>query len=181
MAILVALIWLIWLFLSRPIPRYLLPAYPCMIATLLLAWEGSRWKLIQKTVQAILLLAMLYSLRGIPAIAAQLPNPFDYISGRLSREEILFRGLPHFQALEYLNSSVDPARGKVLLVAEARGYGCKVPYDLNSVYDHAILLELLGGEPDASRWASILRARGYTHLLYNQIELARYRAGLRSG
>jgi hypothetical protein len=176
MAALVALIWLIWLFLSRPIPRYLLPAYPCMIAVLLLAWEGSWWKLIQKTVQAILLLTMLYSLRGIPAIAAQLPNPFDYMTGRLSREEILFRGLPHFQALEYLNRSVDPARGKVLLVAEARGYGCKVPYDLNSVYDHAILLELLGGESDASRWANILRAQGYTHLLFNQIELARYRA-----
>ena len=63
----------------------------------------------------------------------------------------------------------------LLFVAEARGYGCEVPYDLNTVYDRAILLQVIGDTTSRHTWPRQLRAAGYTHLLYNPIELDRYR------
>ena len=61
-------------------------------------------------------------------------------------------------------------------MAEARGFGCEVPYELNTVFDRCLLLQIIGGEPDAARWPALLREAGYTHILYNSIELNRYRA-----
>ena len=167
--------YLIWIFLSRPLPRYLLPLYPMLVLLLVSSWRNRKGKGIEYLVWGLLGLLVVHNYMGLSLVADQLPSAPRYLLRQLSREEILFRSLPHFEAIEFLNRRLEKEPGKALFVAEARGYGCKIPYDLNSVYDHAILLKRVEEEMDSSKWSELLSKAGYTHLLYNAIELARYR------
>lgn len=167
--------WLVWIAFSRPLPRYLTPLYPAMAGVLMLAINRLSFPALSTLLKLLLGFLLLYNLTGYGILAATLPQSARYLTRQMTREEFLSGMLPHFEAIEFLNRQISRSGSKVLFVAEARGYGCEVPYDLNSVYDRAILLQIIADEPDVRRWGSLLQDAGYTHLLYNPIELHRYR------
>jgi len=166
--------WLIWITLSRPLPRYLVPLYPAIAALMMMALRRISRKDFRRAAYGAIVLVLLANGSSLAALMAQLPKAPRYLARQVSREELLFSGLPHFEAIEYLNRVLQSHEAKVLFVAEARGYGCKIPYALNSVYDRSILLQVIGDEPAVEKWPSRLRKAGYTHLLYNPLELQRY-------
>ncbi len=174
-ALVLLLGWMVWLFLSRPLARYLVPLYPPMAGLLLLTLGRIRRQVTVRVAWALLALLLVGNFLRLSVLPAQLPGAPRYLSRQVSRERFLFGPLPHFEAIEFLNQRLHSDAVRVLFVAEARGYGCKVPYDLNTVYDRAILLQVIGEEQRAELWPRLLRNAGYTHLLYNPIELRRYR------
>jgi hypothetical protein len=168
--------WLAWVTLSRPLPRYLVPLYPAMVGLFLLAFARIRWRAVVRIGTGLLAVLLVNHFLTFGEFIARLPSAPGYLSSHyLAPEGFLFRSLPHLEAINFLNRSVSRKQTRVLFVAEARGYGCKVPYDLNTVYDRAILLQVVGQDTRPERWPELLRQAGYTHLLFNPIELARYR------
>lgn len=175
-SIVILLGWLVWVTLSRPLPRYLVPLYPAMAGLFLLALDKVRRRALVRIGWALLGVILAHHFLSFGDFIARLPNAPRFVSSRHSVSEgFLFGSLPHLEAIDFLNRNLSRTNAKVLFVAEARGYGCEVPYELNSVYDRAILLQIIGSESRPERWAGLLREAGYTHLLYNPIELHRYR------
>jgi 4-amino-4-deoxy-L-arabinose transferase-like glycosyltransferase len=167
--------WLVWLTLSRPLPRYLIPVFPAVVLSLVLWGKSIRKPLVENLILIIGILILVYNFSTLGVIARQLKDAPKYLLRQVSREEVLFKGQPHWQAIEFLNRTLgDKEDVKVLFVAEARGYGVEVPYVLNSVYDRAVLLQVIGEGNDPGLWADRLLEAGYSHILYNPIELSRY-------
>lgn len=166
--------WLVWIALSRPLPRYLVPLYPAFFCLVMLAISRTKWRGIFPVASFVLILLLLFNLQNVGYLMGSVPQAIPYLTGQTTREELL-RGLPHFAAIDFLNGRLSRKNSCVLFVAEARGFGCEVPYDLNTVYDRSILLQVIGDTNSPATWARRLRDEGYTHILYNPIELRRYR------
>jgi hypothetical protein len=164
--------WLVWWTLSRPLPRYLVLLYPVMIVLIFDYLSGLRSRWPSRILWVLTAGWAFFCFIGLGALPAQMPGAIQYHSRSWSREEFLFRGLPHFEAIARVNM-LPRDSSRVLFVAEARGYGCKVPYTLSTVYDSSVLLRIIQGPPED--WPEQLRKAGFTHLLFNEIELNRWR------
>jgi hypothetical protein len=92
-------------------------------------------------------------------------QPFDYISGRATRDEYISRYRREFPAIQYANREV-PRNAKILfLFLGKRGYYCDREYIPDTVGQVRSLYKILQGAKDPQDIENRLRKKGITHLL----------------
>ena len=99
--------WLIWVTLSRPLARYLVPLYPAMAGLFLLAFDKVRWRPVVRIGWGLLAIVLVHHFLTFSDFVARLPNAPRYLTSHyLAPEGFVFRSLPHLEAIAFLNRSV---------------------------------------------------------------------------
>jgi hypothetical protein len=88
-------------------------------------------------------------------------EPFEFISGAVSRDDYLARHRPEYAAMSYINRHL-PQNAKVMLIfLGSRGYYCDREY----VYGDEALGSVFQGSDRAEEMLSRLKGMGITHML----------------
>lgn len=170
-----------WLFGTQGADRFLAPAFPAVAA--LVGWlvtnlaDGrARW-------MAGALLVLL-ALTGVWGTARDVAHNYPAAPRQIARGSWTadIETYAHLKGIEVINewSQVDPLM-KVLFVGEARQYGALPRVVAPTVFDQHPLLLLPGEGADGPAVAESLTRAGYTHILYNEMELARLKRYGRHG
>lgn len=113
-----------------------------------------------------LLMGLVHVQSVLPA-AQSLVNP-------AARQAIYRANVPSWEAFEYLNTKLDPARDKVLLIGETRAFWVNVPYIAPSAFNGPQLDAILGGDSNPDDWTKEFSRLRLTHLLLSNSEIERW-------
>jgi 4-amino-4-deoxy-L-arabinose transferase-like glycosyltransferase len=76
----------------------------------------------------------------------------------------------YFQGVEYINRNLPP-RSKILLVGEARTFGVEKEAITSSIFDTAIMAEIVKSSKNTSEIKRELKQKDISHLLLNEVRL----------
>ena len=164
-AIYVGIYFVIWITTSQVI-RFLLPvsAFAAILAAAVIERLPPLLRNFLKfgLVAGLVVLSVLHQIGTIQRIGA-----WDYVTGRQSAAELLQRANTNIQAIQYIQTSIDP-EDRVQFLWDGRGYYCDqrcIPDDEQST---AIRLSI--GAPAPEDLAHSLRTAGITHLLLSPFD-----------
>lgn len=161
-----------WFLLTHWQDRFLLPLLPAVIALATEAFYHAKPASLKRLAGASLIALLLINLWFGFAVLCH-GNAFEYLSGKTDLLPWRSRGLPHFQAMDFMNEFLDPQSDRVLFVGEARTHGNLIPVVASTVFDRSPFLEITQGHSTAENKAQALRNEGFTHILYNGYEIRR--------
>jgi hypothetical protein len=81
------------------------------------------------------------------------------------RTEIRQANIPSWQAFDFANEKLDPARHKILLIGEARAVWLRIPFIAPSGFNGRQLTDLFAENVGSDVWTQRLRQLGVTHIL----------------
>ena len=94
-------------------------------------------------------------------------RPFDYLSGKVSRDQYIERYRPEYPVMQFINKNL-PANAKVLFIFMGnRGYYCDRCYVFDMVRNKSMIANIIKNTHDPEALANILRKNGITHILTN--------------
>lgn len=153
--------------------RYLLPLLVLAAAGIGMAWEqllSAASDTLRRTAVAFIAFVLLWSIQGGLNEAA-----FTRIActfGRSDPRALLERYVTYWAAVPIVNEQL-PEDATVLLVGEPRSLGLDRNVIVEDPFRRPYLVEVAEQAPSAAAIADLLRARGITHLLYNEQEAGR--------
>jgi hypothetical protein len=118
----------------------------------------------------ILLIVNLVYLKGRMNII----KPFPYISGHETREAFLKRHLLHFNAVEYINSSLPDNAVVFTMFLGRRGYYFNRNYKNESSFGMNTLQHMINDSDDENKFVEYVRSMGATHILMRTDLVNRY-------
>ena len=92
--------------------------------------------------------------------------------GIVEDEEYLEKYYPLYPALSFLNE-LDPPPGKVLFLGEMKGFYSRFDREVPTFEVPNRLIEMIRKGAGGSRIAADLGSGGFTHILYNSLEMKR--------
>lgn len=165
-----------WLLLTNQVGRFLTPLFPLIGVPLgFLCFSGRRKIPIAELALLGLLVMTMQSLISM-AVTVQTLHGYDYLIGRISRDEFLERGLPHFVIIRQINELPPEQDPKILMVGEARPFGIRYPVEMSTVFNRCSLIRRLEKTGSGYGLRDALAAEGFTHVFHNEIEVARLTA-----
>ncbi len=161
-----------WLVTSQT-TRYALPL-AALLAALTAAGLGQFGRRPARLVVALLGVTVVHGLLGLRAFALGVLGLGPLWSGAVSpdawRHSVTMNDpIPAYRRCDALL----PPHARILLVGEARAWGCPRPHSVSSPYDEQLVAEVVESSPTAAAAAQRLRTAGFTHLLINWGEVAR--------
>ncbi|MEW6264421.1 MAG: glycosyltransferase family 39 protein [Thermodesulfobacteriota bacterium] len=169
---LLALYWVMVIFLTGPINRYLAPSLP--ILALLSVYGLERlWTLdLRKPFQPALRAGLVLTLAGQLAFNAawardfwKYLDPGPFLSGRETRDQYLTRTLDHYPAMKFINAHLPPKARILFLYAGERGYYCQRDYFYRTWHSGEAIRPILEKAASARAVVQGLKQLGATHLL----------------
>ncbi len=161
-----------WFLLTHWQDRFLLPLVPACVVLAMEAFHTTASLTLKSLVRICMTSLILINLWYAFAVLSQ-GNAFDYLTEKTDLHEWRARGLPHFQAIDFMNESLETGRHHVLFVGEARTYGNAVRVVASTVFDRSPFLETTQEYVTAHDKVQALRNAEFTHLLYNGYEIKR--------
>jgi len=164
-----------WFFLTHQ-TRFLMPTLP-VLALIAAAgvrwWEQAwlgRWRLAVQWALVLFVLASSWWAR--PIDRTRLARRWPFLAGQLTRDEFLRIQVPGYATFQYANAYL-PEHAKIwLALYESRGYYLDHEYMwANPISQRALRLEQVAS---ADQLAAELRARGFTHIVFNTSKLDSY-------
>lgn len=161
---------LFWGTLSRGEIRYILPVYPLLISSSLSnisSLMSTKGVSLLKPFFLIFLVIRIYSLILLN------PDIMEYAAGikNVSEKTASFAD-PYYRVIPYLNSHL-PKDSYVLMIGEARSYGCRFKTFTSTLFDKNIIEDAIYESKDTQEVISRLIKQGFTHILLNKSELSR--------
>lgn len=159
-----------WGLLSKGEIRYILPVYPLLISTAL----SSLSSLMNTPLSSVLkLFFMIFFLIRLYSLVLLNPDIAEYAAGikDVSAKTSSFSD-PYYRVIPYLNRHL-PDNANVLMIAEARSYGCKFKTFTSTLFDKNMIEKAVYESKSLSEIINRLKKQGYTHLLLNESELTR--------
>jgi hypothetical protein len=113
---------------------------------------------------------------GLAALQSIIPV-WQALTDADSRALFWRANVPSWQAFEFANAKLDPARDKILLIGESRGLWLEIPFIAPTAFNGAQLEEVFRAGAEPSAWLQRLRQLGITHLLISFREWERFQNG----
>jgi hypothetical protein len=165
---------LIATFLDQTRIRYILPVVPILsIMTVMGLISVFNWinsfTIDFKNIMAaaLLVIFMLFMSKNIFYIKNYYQNisPFNYISGKESRDDFISRHLGSYPAMNFINQNT-PDNAKIRLIMLAgRGYYLDRIYEDDSSMGMVFISSLVGASSDGRTFQNYIDSLDYTHLL----------------
>jgi hypothetical protein len=161
-------------FAGTSMVRFMLFALPALAA--LLASSVSRGVALRLAVAACALNG-LHSLRLWRSY-----ETWNVVLAGMPREEFLSRQrqvypTPPFPAIDYINKNAPPG-ARVLFIHEGRGYHCDRDFVAASPFAQNPIVPIAESSKNGGEIARRLHAEGFTHILFNRMEMQRLQRGL---
>jgi hypothetical protein len=154
--------------LLQPLPRVEVLRFNSGTLILLLACTGAllahRWGAEFNGVPVALTLALGSALIALVSVNGILPV-WQALFSAERRTAVWQANVPSWQALDFANEKLDPARNKILLVGETRAVWLRIPFIAPSALNGPQLTELLVPGADSVERMRHLRDAGITHIL----------------
>jgi hypothetical protein len=96
-------------------------------------------------------------------------RPFDYLCGRLSRDEYITKHRPEYPTMQYINESLSKEAYILFLFMGNRGYYCDRKYLFDLQNNKSKLYEIVEEAGDSEYIFAKLKNMGITHLLMNSV------------
>ena len=90
---------------------------------------------------------------------------FSTLVSAKRRTETRQANIPSWQALDFANEKLDPARHKILLIGEARAVWLRIPFIAPSGFNGRQLTDLFAANVGSDVWIQRLHQLGVTHIL----------------
>lgn len=174
-AVLALLFYTSWFFQTHQ-ARFLVPILPAlaMIVAISFDWlENIAPRSLQYILQiALIVVLIVNSWISNPGERVLVSQNIPYIIGQKSRNDFLQSRLSGYKTMEYINTNL-PKNAKIwMALYESRGYYLDRSYEwANPISQRVMHLE---GYANASLLASDLKKLGFTYILYNTINTARF-------
>ncbi|MBN2143623.1 MAG: hypothetical protein JW774_03270 [Candidatus Aureabacteria bacterium] len=150
--------------------RYLLPVYPILMSCGIVHFKGFLQKRFWKPLTMLLVIYLFMRITAVFLLNYQI---VPYALGLKSAAERLFTlNDPYFKVREYLNKTLLP-RHHILMIAEAKTYGCHFNVYASTLYDKNLLEDVLRDSDDIGQVLQLIKDRGFTHILFNLSEWTR--------
>lgn len=163
----------LWGILSKGDIRYILPIFPLLLSSAI-----SNLSTLQNTklFSFFKLIFLIFILIRIHSLILLNPDIAQYAAGikKVSEKSATFTD-PYFRAIPYLNSYISKD-SCILMIGEARSYGCKFKTVTATLFDKNPIEGILMKSKTIKEMINQLKARGFTHVLLNKSELARLQA-----
>lgn len=92
-------------------------------------------------------------------------EPFDYLSGKVSRDEYITRYRPEYPVMQYANRRLSKDARILFIFMGKRGYYCDRPYLLDDEGRPSIIAKIVNRSESPGEIASRLRESRITHLM----------------
>ena len=172
-------LWGTWS-LTSSFSRYLLPHLPVLALVLAIFLEALPARLRPWTRALIFTAALANGIHA--ALLFRSLGSADVVLGKTPAAEYLKIARPSYHApsyaaVEFINEKLPGS--KVLFLGEGRAFHCRGDCVAPTIYDQHPLQLWLREVKSAAELGARLRAEGFTHLLVNRMELARWQSGPR--
>ncbi len=173
-AIAILIMYLLW---SRSIliVRYFYPGLALgAVLTGGLLMPKDKKKYLTVLVMISLVIISLISLRRLARFQEMYyGGTLNYITKSISTRNYLAKHAPHTRAAAWIKRNTSAVGTKLLFIGETRGYYFKRDYEPVSAYDQHPIKKWIGKAKNASSLNELLKAKGFTHIIYNNSEMER--------
>ncbi len=164
-----------WFFQTHQ-SRFLMPATPflAILAAAGIGWVVSLFKeRYSGLIQGGVILMLIGGVWGLdPAARARISTRWEFLSGRITREEFLTTQIPGYAAFSYANNYLPDNAYVLLSLYESRGYYLDRRYAwANPISQRFLPFEQFA---NAESLGAALRAQGFTHILFRPVGLERF-------
>ena len=94
-------------------------------------------------------------------------RPFDYLTGKLSRDAYIERFRPEYPVIQFINKNLAPSAKILFIFMGNRGYYCDRRYVFDMEWNKSTLERILIKIHSGKTLKEELRKKGFTHILIN--------------